>query len=96
VQIADYSEGDVIESDHVIGMSGFTFMAWFKPHSHHYSMILSRDRRGDPKGIFRVPMWSDDWLGVTEVTAFARDGAETDPRDPPCDKCIGAEAELTS
>ena len=35
VQFADYSEGDVIESDHIIGTSNFTFMAWILPHTHY-------------------------------------------------------------
>jgi len=82
VQFADYSEGDVIESDYVIGTLDFTFMAWIKPHTHHYGMILSRDRAGDPEGMFRVPMWSDGRVGVTQRFAFAMDGSVEDLEYP--------------
>ena len=96
VQFADYSEGDVIESDYVIGTSDFTFMAWIKPHMHRYGMILSRDRAGDGAGMFRVPMWPDGRVGMTELAAFAVDGSVEDLEYPSAVDANGWGSNFTS
>ena len=71
VEFSDYQQGDVVESDYVIGKRDFTFMAKIMASEVQYSMILARDRYGEVDGMFRVNMWSDGRLGATIGAAFA-------------------------
>lgn len=70
VRFVDYdSDGKVVESDYVIGTADFTFMAWLEPRRLEYSMILSRDRAGEPADQFRIAMWNDGRIGISAASS---------------------------